>query len=253
MSNNDLIAAAAGTVAASSEWDVRGHLAASLTCWHRLTSKEADELVAMFQGRSAPATQQAGVLSDKHIKEHGDKASRMMARDMTRFDAACEVDKYLRDQGAPMYYRHRMSIVLFGNTEGTDAARAPDNAPQPSPTAQASDSVPAMGEPAPCDFCAMTGADPCMPDSDCEAERDCAASNLSTHSAARAPAESLQRDALPTIKGASITGGYVVVTPAGWGDGKAAVLRDAILRTFPVNPAFSPKPDDAAPAAKGGA
>ena len=71
--------------------------------------------------------------------------------------------------------------------------------------------------------------------------------------AARAPAESVQRDALPTIKGASITGGYVVVTPAGWGDGKAAVLRDAILRTFPVNPAFSPKPDDAAPAAKGGA
>lgn len=133
MSKNDLIAAAGGTAAASSEWDVRGHLAASLTCWHRLTSKEADELVAMFQGRSAPATQQAGALSDKQIKEHGDKASRMMARDMTRFDAACEVDKYLRDQGAPMYYRHRMSIVLFGNTEGTDAARAPDNAPQPSP------------------------------------------------------------------------------------------------------------------------
>ena len=40
---------------AASEWDVRGHLAASLTCWHRLTGKEADELVAMFHGLPAPA------------------------------------------------------------------------------------------------------------------------------------------------------------------------------------------------------
>lgn len=39
---------------ASSDWDVRGHLAASLTCWHRLTGQEADELVAMFKGRTAP-------------------------------------------------------------------------------------------------------------------------------------------------------------------------------------------------------
>lgn len=35
---------------ATSDWDVRGHLAASLTCWHRLTGKEADELVSLFQG-----------------------------------------------------------------------------------------------------------------------------------------------------------------------------------------------------------
>lgn len=39
---------------ATSDWDVRGHLAASLTCWHRLTGQEADELVAMFKGRTAP-------------------------------------------------------------------------------------------------------------------------------------------------------------------------------------------------------
>lgn len=38
---------------APSEWDVRGHLAASLTCWHRLTGQEAAELVALFQGRPA--------------------------------------------------------------------------------------------------------------------------------------------------------------------------------------------------------
>lgn len=39
---------------AASEWDVRGHLAATLTCWHRLTDQEASELVALFQGRLAP-------------------------------------------------------------------------------------------------------------------------------------------------------------------------------------------------------
>ncbi|MGY6271051.1 hypothetical protein ACXIUT_15270 [Achromobacter denitrificans] len=52
-------------------------------------------------------------------------------------------------------------------------------------------------------------------------------------------------DALPTIKGAAITGGYVVVTPAGWGEDKAQKVRDAILRLFPVNPAYTPKPEDA--------
>ena len=80
---------------------------------------------------------------DQMIIEYGIKASRMMARDLTRFDAACEVDKYLREEGAPGYYRHRMSIILFGNVEGTEASRAPENeAPQPSPTPQA-DSQPA--------------------------------------------------------------------------------------------------------------
>jgi hypothetical protein len=51
-------------------------------------------------------------------------------------------------------------------------------------------------------------------------------------------------DPLPTIKGASITGGYVVVTPAGWDADKATKLRDAILRLFPVNPAHTPRPSD---------
>lgn len=51
-------------------------------------------------------------------------------------------------------------------------------------------------------------------------------------------------DPLPTIKGASITGGYVVVTPAGWCADKATKLRDAILRRFPVNPVHTPRPSD---------
>lgn len=60
-------------------------------------------------------------------------------------------------------------------------------------------------------------------------------------------------DALPTIKGAAITGNYVVVTPAGWGEDKPQKVRDAILRLFPVNPAYTPKPEaDAAIAAQQG-
>lgn len=51
-------------------------------------------------------------------------------------------------------------------------------------------------------------------------------------------------DPLPTIKGASITGGYVVVTPAGWDNDKATRLRDAILRLFPVDPVHTPRPSD---------
>ena len=40
---------------APSEWDVRGHLAESLTCWCRLTGQEAAELVALLQGRPEQA------------------------------------------------------------------------------------------------------------------------------------------------------------------------------------------------------
>lgn len=59
-------------------------------------------------------------------------------------------------------------------------------------------------------------------------------------------------DPLPTIKGASITGGYVVVTPAGWDADKATKLRDAILRLFPVNPAHTPRPSDELAAQRNG-
>jgi hypothetical protein len=60
--------------------------------------------------------------------------------------------------------------------------------------------------------------------------------------ALRAPAAG---DALPTIKGAAITGGYVVVTPAGWGEDKPQKVRDSILRLFPVDPTYTPKPEAA--------
>ena len=42
-----------GTPSAS-EWEVRGHLAASLTFWHRLKDGEDDELVALLQRWGAP-------------------------------------------------------------------------------------------------------------------------------------------------------------------------------------------------------
>lgn len=83
----------------------------------------------------APA--QPEVPPDQMIAECGIKASRMMARDLTRFDAACEVMDYLKKEvRAPYYYLHRMSIVLHGNTEGTEASRAPENSePTTSPQA----------------------------------------------------------------------------------------------------------------------
>lgn len=71
--------------------------------------------------------------------------------------------------------------------------------------------------------------------------------------ALRRPDPAAAGDALPTIKGAAITGGYVVVTPAGWGADKATNVRDAILRLFPVNPAYTPRPPSAAQQGKGGA
>lgn len=84
--------------------------------------------------------------------------------------------------------------------------------------------------------------------------RDAKAEWDRTHPAPQ-PAPVAQGDAMPTIKGVSIGGGYVIVTPAGWGDDKAWAVRDAILRIFPVNSAYMPKPsEDAARAqAKEGA
>ena len=62
-----------------------------------------------------------------------------MARDQTRFDAACEVMAYLKQIQAPHSCIHRMSTVLHGNTEGTPASRASDKGAaekeaQPRPT-----------------------------------------------------------------------------------------------------------------------
>lgn len=76
---------------------------------------------------ATPGAAITAVPDKQMIAEYGFQASRMMACDLTRFDAACEVDKYLREQGAPYYYRHRMSIILFGNVEGTGASRVPEN------------------------------------------------------------------------------------------------------------------------------
>jgi hypothetical protein len=43
--------------------DVRGLLAARLTCWHRLTGVESDELVALFQAQPAQPAQEPDELT----------------------------------------------------------------------------------------------------------------------------------------------------------------------------------------------
>ncbi|MEN4918232.1 hypothetical protein ABE485_06135 [Achromobacter spanius] len=62
-------------------------------------------------------------------------------------------------------------------------------------------------------------------------------------SAARRAAAPAAGDPLPTIKGAAITGGYVVVTTRGWDADRSVKVRDAILRLFPVDPTYTPKPE----------
>lgn len=47
-------------------FSMRGKLAASLKCWHRLTGEESDELVALFAAKAAQPSQ-AGELSDEEI------------------------------------------------------------------------------------------------------------------------------------------------------------------------------------------
>jgi len=53
-------------------------------------------------------------LTDELIA-YGKTASEMMASDQTRFDAACEVLRYLKQERVPYYYLHRMLTVIHGN------------------------------------------------------------------------------------------------------------------------------------------
>lgn len=48
----------------ASDWEVRGHLAASLTFWHRLKDGEDDELVALFQRWATHAAPAGNVMED---------------------------------------------------------------------------------------------------------------------------------------------------------------------------------------------
>ena len=53
------------------DFDARGLLAARLTCWHRLTGPESDELVALFQAAQPPLPMQTErqPLTDEQIKK----------------------------------------------------------------------------------------------------------------------------------------------------------------------------------------
>ncbi len=58
------------------DFDMRGKLAASLKCWHRLTEEESDQLVAFFVAEEAAQTttlelsgMQLAQLADAHFYE----------------------------------------------------------------------------------------------------------------------------------------------------------------------------------------
>jgi hypothetical protein len=82
---------------------------------------------------AAPAAQPS--LTAEEIASHGAAVSKMLAKDMTRFDAACEVMAYLRGIRAPHYYVHRMHIVLHGNPDQPVNTESAAPAAQPEPVA----------------------------------------------------------------------------------------------------------------------
>ena len=112
------------------------------TGWNLCIADKHDEFARIRSMRSSQAIstieapQPAAQPTIVQMKDYCKQASAMMARDLTRFDAACEVMGYLKEMRAPGYYMHRMNIVLHGNVEGTDAARASDKAAQPAALAQ---------------------------------------------------------------------------------------------------------------------
>ena len=129
------------------------------TGWNLCIADKHDEFARIRSMRSSQAIstieapQPAAQPTIVQMKDYCKQASAMMARDLTRFDAACEVMGYLKEMRAPGYYMHRMSIVLHGNVEGTDAARASDKAAQPAAQAQPYDQQ-AMGL---CHICGWKG------------------------------------------------------------------------------------------------
>ena len=67
---DSVTAPAGGGVAGMNEYGVRGYLAATLKCWHRLTGDEAAELVAMTQrlsGLYQPTSLQDGMAGWKWV------------------------------------------------------------------------------------------------------------------------------------------------------------------------------------------
>lgn len=84
------------------EWDVRGLLAESLKCWHRLTGEEAAELVAFVQ-----ATQ----------------AAQPAPRRLTEAEITLLVEAYYEDFGsAPPDLIRQVESLIFGDAQ---AAQVP--------------------------------------------------------------------------------------------------------------------------------
>ena len=74
---------------APSEWDVRGRLAASLTCWPRLTGQEAAELVALLDRRPYPPLPDCKYTQSGDIKDFGLYSTAQMLAYVAADRAAC--------------------------------------------------------------------------------------------------------------------------------------------------------------------
>lgn len=85
---------------APSEWDVRGHLAESLTCWCRLTGQEAAELVALFQGRPEQADAQRDAQRYRWLRDMNDWHSdpRIEDADGTKWQLTFYTSQIIEDQ-----------------------------------------------------------------------------------------------------------------------------------------------------------
>ena len=85
---------------APSEWDVRGHLAESLTCWCRLTGQEAAELVELFQGRPEQADAQRDAQRYRWLRDMNDWHSdpRIEDADGTKWQLTFYTSQIIEDQ-----------------------------------------------------------------------------------------------------------------------------------------------------------
>jgi hypothetical protein len=79
-----------------------------------------------LEDATPPAAAKRKPLTDELI-EYGKIASEMMARDQTRFDAACEVLRYLQEKRESYYYLHRMLTVIHGNEEAAHGIKEKNN------------------------------------------------------------------------------------------------------------------------------
>ena len=89
----------------ATEFDIRGELAAALTCWHRLTCKEATELVAFVAAlRAQPASpreasdfQKWSVLAYRVLDDAGRVLMTVEPECSTEYEKLSDLEKTIRE------------------------------------------------------------------------------------------------------------------------------------------------------------